>query len=66
METLNLKIPNMKSPHCMMMVSSALKGMTGVSLKKVAPGEAQIELSGATKVSVVDAIEKAGYTVANK
>jgi copper chaperone CopZ len=66
METLNLTIPNMKSPHCMMVVSETLKGMAGVSLKKVAPGQAQIELSGATKVSVVEAIEKAGYTVANK
>ncbi|MBX2962095.1 MAG: heavy-metal-associated domain-containing protein [Cyclobacteriaceae bacterium] len=66
METITLTIPNMKSPHCMMVVSSTLKDMTGVSLKKVTPGEAQIELSGATKVSVLDAIEKAGYTVANK
>lgn len=66
METVNLTIPNMKSPHCMMVVSNTLKGITGVSLKKVAPGEAQIELSGASKVSVVEAIEKAGYTVTNK
>lgn len=66
METVNLVIPNMKSPHCMIVVSNTLKGMTGVSLKKVVPGEAQIELSGATKASVVEAIEKAGYTVVNK
>jgi hypothetical protein len=50
----------------MIVVSNTLKGMTGVSLKKVVPGEAQIELSGATKASVVEAIEKAGYTVVNK
>lgn len=66
METLNLIVPNMKSTHCMMVVSSTLKGMTGVSLKRVAPGEVKIELSGATKVSVVEAIEKTGYTVSNR
>jgi copper chaperone len=66
METINLSIPNMKSPHCMMMVSNALKDMQGATLKKVSPGAAEIELSGATKTLVVEAIEKAGYTVSNK
>lgn len=50
----------------MMVVSSTLKDMTGVSLKKVTAGEAQIELSGATRDLVVEAIEKAGYSVTNK
>ena len=66
METVQLSIPNMKSPHCMMVVSGALKTIAGASLKKVSPGQAEIELSGATKDSVVQAIEKAGYTVTNK
>lgn len=66
METIHLTIPNMKSPHCMMVVSSTVKAITGAALKKVSPGEAQIELSEATKDSVVQAIEKAGYTVINK
>lgn len=66
METINLTIPNMKSPHCMMVVSGALKNLSGAALKKVVPGEAEIELSGATKASIVEVIEKAGYTVANK
>ena len=65
METINLIIPSMKSPHCIMAVSSAVKSMEGAMLKKVTPGEAEIELSGSTKASKVDAIEKAGYTVAN-
>lgn len=65
METINLSIPNMKSPHCMMVVSSALKGMAGVTIKKLSSGEAQIELSGASKASVVEVIETEGYTVAN-
>lgn len=56
----------MKSPHCMMVVSGTVKTITGASLKTVSPGQAEIELSGATKDSVVQAIEKAGYTVTNK
>ena len=56
----------MQSPHCMMVVSNTLKTVEGASLKKVSLGEAQIELSGATKNSVVQAIETAGYTVSNK
>lgn len=66
METITLSIPNMKSPHCMMVVSNAMKSLEGATLKNVSPGEAQIELSGASKASVVEVIEKAGYTVANK
>jgi copper chaperone len=66
METINLTIPNMKSPHCMMVVSGTLKNVAGATLKKVVPGEAEIELSGATRNLVIEAIEKAGYTVANK
>jgi copper chaperone len=66
METISLTIPNMKSPHCMMVVSGALKSMQGVTIKKMASGSAEIELSGATKASVVETIEKAGYTVTNK
>jgi copper chaperone len=66
MEIINLSIPNMKSPHCMMVVSGAIKTVEGATLKKVSPGVAEIELSGATKASVVEAIEKAGYTITNK
>jgi len=66
METVQLTIPNMKSPHCMMVVSGVLKTIAGASLKKVSPGQAEIELSGSTKDLVVQAIEKAGYTVTNK
>lgn len=50
----------------MMVVSNAMKSLEGATLKKVSPGEAQIELSGASRASVVEVIEKAGYTVANK
>lgn len=66
METINLTIPNMKSPHCIMTVTGIVKGMAGANLKNISSGVAEIELSGATKASVVDAIEKAGYNVTNK
>lgn len=66
METINLTIPNMKSPHCMMVVSGTVKSLAGATLKKVSPGEAEIELSEASKELAVAAIESAGYTVANK
>jgi len=56
----------MKSPHCIMTVSETIKNTKGVLLKKITPGEAEIELSGTAKASVVEAIEKAGYLVANK
>jgi copper chaperone CopZ len=66
METINLTIPNMKSQHCIMTVTGIVKGMAGTNLKNISSGVAEIELSGVTKASVVEAIEKAGYNVANK
>ena len=56
----------MKSAHCIMTVTSVLKKLTGATIKNILPGTAEIELSGVAKSAVVEAIEKAGYTVANK
>lgn len=66
MESINLIIPNMKSQHCMMVVKATVQNHHGASLKKIVSGEVEIELSVATKASVVQAIEKAGYTVVNQ
>ena len=66
MESINLIIPNMKSQHCMMVVKATVQNHQGASLKKIASGEVEIELSGATKASVVEAIEKVGYRIANQ
>lgn len=66
METIILTIPNMKSAHCIMTVTSTLKKLEGTTLKNISPGTAEIELAGATRSAVVDAIEKAGYNVTNK
>jgi copper chaperone CopZ len=63
METVNLKIPNMKSMHCQLTVTNTLKNM-GASLKRIEPAHAEIELkNGLTREAVIKAIEKAGYKV---
>jgi copper chaperone CopZ len=65
METINLTIPNMKSPHCQMTVTNAVKAL-GANVKLIAPTKAEIELwNGTTKDAIVQAIQKAGYTVMN-
>jgi copper chaperone len=65
METINLTIPNMKSPHCQMTVTNAVKAVGG-DVKSVAPTKAEIELgTGLTKETVIQAIQKAGYNVIN-
>lgn len=65
METISLTIPNMKSSHCQMTVTSAVKAIGG-DIKSIAPTKAEIELyNGLTRDTVVQAIQKAGYNVAN-
>lgn len=65
METINLTIPNMKSPHCQMTVTNTVKAVGG-NVKSVAPTKAEIELgNGLTKETVILAIQKAGYNVVN-
>jgi len=63
METINLSIPGMKSQHCQMTVTNAVKVLGG-NVKSIAPTAARIELTdGLTKDAVIHAIEKAGYKV---
>jgi copper chaperone CopZ len=63
METIKLSIPNMKSPHCQMTVTNAVKN-AGASVKSIAPAAAEIELqNGVTKETIIDAIKNAGYKV---
>lgn len=64
METLNLTIPNMKSPHCQITVTNTVKAL-GSNVKSISPGKAEIELNGASKDTVIQAIQKAGYNVIN-
>lgn len=66
METIHLEIPNMKNTHCQMTVSDTVKKL-GAEIKSIAPAQLDLSLTeGLTKQTVVDAIEKAGYTVSNK
>lgn len=66
METINLTIPNMKSPHCQMTVTNTVRAM-GAKVKSVSPAKAEIELAnGLTKDAVILAIQGAGYTVVNE
>lgn len=65
METINLTIPGMKSPHCQMTVTNAVKA-AGANMTSIAPATAEITLAnGVTKNAVIQAIEKAGYKVVN-
>ncbi len=63
MDTIQLTIPNMKSPHCQMTVTNAVQAI-GATVKSVSPTKAEIELNDTlTRQAVVDAITKAGYKV---
>ena len=63
MEIIRLTIPNMKSNHCQMRVANAVKEI-GAEVRQIAPMQAHIELKGgATKKSLIKAIETAGYRV---
>lgn len=64
MKTINVKIPDMKSPHCIMTVSKALRDIAHINIKNLSPGQAEIELLDNNQVSVLEAIKKAGYQVA--
>jgi copper chaperone CopZ len=65
METINLTIPHMKSPHCQMTVTNTVKAVGG-NVKSIAPTRAEIELgSGITKDVIIRAIQKSGYNVVN-
>jgi len=56
----------MKSTHCQMTVTNAVKAIGG-SIKSVAPTKAEIELNnGLTKDALIQAIQKAGYNVVNR
>lgn len=63
METINLKIPNMKSAHCMITATKVLEGLKDVSQKNISPEHAEIELLEGNQVSVIETIKQAGYSV---
>ena len=65
MQTINLIIPNMKSPHCQMTVTNTIKALGG-NIKSISPTKAEIDLKDSlSKDEVIQAIQKAGYNVIN-
>lgn len=68
METKTFSVQGMTCNHCVMAVTKALKGVSGVSDAKVdlAKGEATVtyDPSTATTAKMKEAVEDAGYTLA--
>jgi len=63
METINLTIPNMKSPHCQLRVTNTVKALGG-EVTAISAGTAEISLKqGLSRDQVVKAIAQAGYHV---
>ena len=59
-----ISVPNMQSTHCQTRVNNAIKEIEGVQIKKLEAGKLTISVtSDNNKNKVVEAIEKAGYTV---
>lgn len=65
METVQLSIQSMKSPHCQMTVSGVVKEL-GAEIISIVPTKIELSLKdGLSKHAVITAIEKAGYAVSN-
>lgn len=64
MKEVTLNIPDMQSTHCQTRVNKAVKDIEGVQIKNLEAGKITVSLaSDNTKDKVVNAIEKAGYSV---
>lgn len=63
METVTMVIPGMKSSHCQMTVSNAVKSQGG-KIKAISPGFVEVTLDNEiSRDAVIGAVEKAGYKV---
>lgn len=64
MKSIKLIIPDMQSAHCLTRVQGAIKDISGLQVEKLEAGKlaASVE-SDEVKTRVVEAIERAGYTV---
>lgn len=64
MKEVIIAVPDMQSTHCQTRVNNAVKGIEGVQVQNVEAGKITVSVaSDNTKNEVVQAIEKAGYTV---
>ena len=63
MERINLTIPMMKSSHCQLTVTEALKAI-GARVSAIAPTKAEIEFENTLTADIIKAaIENAGYKI---
>lgn len=63
MKDVTLKVDGMSCGHCVRAVEGALKGVAGVSVKRVEIGKAEVSIpDDATMTAVVDALDEAGYS----
>lgn len=64
MKEVKISVPNMQSSHCQTRVNNAIKEIEGVQIQNLEAGKLTVSVaSDNTKDEVVNAIEKAGYTV---
>jgi copper chaperone len=64
MKEVIITVPDMQSTHCQTRVNNAVKEIEGVQVQNVEAGKITVSVaSDNTKNEVVQAIEKAGYTV---
>jgi copper chaperone len=64
MKQVTINVPDMQSVHCQTRVNNAVKNIAGVQVEEVKAGKLTVSVpSDDTKNEVINAIEKAGYTV---
>lgn len=64
MKQMIINIPDMQSAHCQARVNNAVKEIEGVQIQNVEAGKITVSVaSDTTKSEIVNAIEKAGYSV---
>lgn len=67
MKQLTISIPNMQSTHCQMKVYNAVKGIKGVQIENVEAGKLTASFTSINQENkLINAIEKAGYTVSEE
>lgn len=64
MKQLTISVPNMQSTHCQSRVNNAVQEIEGVQIDNIAAGHLTVSFTSESREEeVIDAIEKAGYTV---
>lgn len=64
MKNVELNIPDMQSTHCQARVRNAISPITGVEIQHQEAGKISVSIeTDKLEKEVVEAIEKAGYTV---